>query len=203
MEIKCLRVGELQTNCYLVWDENTEDCYIIDPGDDADYITTEILQLKLKPLGILLTHGHYDHCLACLELKLNFNIPIFINPKDNFLYQNSDKSANHWSSTKALKQPLPAPLPSKIILGEKTIEVIPTPGHTPGSVSFYSAPHLFVGDTVFESGVGRTDFSYSSSSDLKKSLAQIYSYPEDTLLYPGHENSPVELNSLQEDSYTS
>lgn len=197
MEIKCLRVGELQTNCYLIWDEDTRECFIIDPGDDADFLTTEILQLKLKPLGILLTHGHYDHCLACLELKLNFNLPIYLNPKDNFLYQNATKSADHWSATKALKQPLPSPMPSEIILGEKTIKVISIPGHTPGSVCFYISPHLFVGDTVFEDGVGRTDFSYSSGPDLQKSLAKILSYPENTLLYPGHENSPVELSTLQ------
>jgi glyoxylase-like metal-dependent hydrolase (beta-lactamase superfamily II) len=197
MEIKCLRVGELQTNCYLIWDEDTRECFIIDPGDDADFITTEILQLKLNPLGILLTHGHYDHCLACLELKLNFNLPIYLNPKDNFLYQNSDKSANHWSASKALKQPLPSPLPSEITLGDKTLIVSSIPGHTPGSVCFYSAPHLFVGDTIFADGVGRTDFSYSSASDLKKSLAKILSYPDNTLLYPGHEDSPVELSTLQ------
>jgi hydroxyacylglutathione hydrolase len=195
MEIKCLRVGELQTNSYLIWDENTRECFIIDPGDDADFITTEILQLKLKPLGILLTHGHYDHCLACLELKLNFNIPIYLNPKDNFLYQNAAKSANHWSATKALKQPPISPLPTEINLGNKTIKVISSPGHTPGSVCFYVSPHLFVGDTIFADGIGRTDFSYSSASDLKKSLAKIHSYPKGTLFYPGHENTPFDLTA--------
>ncbi|HSV94696.1 MAG TPA: MBL fold metallo-hydrolase [Spirochaetia bacterium] len=206
MLIKSLSVGELQTNCYLVWDENTLDCLIIDPGDDADFITTEILQLKLKPLGILLTHGHYDHCLACLELKLNFNIPIHLNPKDNFLYQNASKSASFWSpslrggiptrQSPTFTQPPTIPYQKEIILGDKTIQVISTPGHTPGSVCFYSAPHLFVGDTIFAEGVGRTDFSYSSSSDLKKSLAKIYTYPRETLIYPGHEESPIFLSDL-------
>lgn len=207
MEIKCLRVGELQTNCYLIWNENSSECFIIDPGNDADFITTEILQLKLKPKAILLTHGHYDHCLACLELKLNFDIPIYLDPKDNFLYQNACKSAGHWSATKALKLPpttaienLPADAAHQTLQAGSKIEnyftVISTPGHTPGSVCYYSAPHLFVGDTIFADGVGRTDLSYSSAPDLKKSIARIFSFPKNTLLYPGHENTPFFLSTI-------
>jgi len=221
MEVKCLRVGELRTNCYLIWDEDTFDCFIIDPGDDADFITTEILQLKLKPQAILLTHGHYDHCLACLELKLNFNVPIYLDPKDNFLYQNASKSAGHWSKQPVIarskttkqsptfKQPPTVPFPKNIKLGNTTFKVIHTPGHTPGSCSFLVSPvkgrsgcaergssALFVGDTIFEDGVGRTDFSYSSASDLKKSISQIRSFPENTLLYPGHENTPFFLSTI-------
>lgn len=197
MEIKTLSVGQLQVNCYLVWDRDTYDCLIIDPGDEADFITTEIINLKLKPQAILLTHGHYDHVLACLELKLNFNIPIFLDPKDNFLYQNAAESAGHWSNSKALKQPLTKPLPEKINLGKEFFKVIRTPGHTPGSVCFYCSPHLFVGDTIFEDGVGRTDFSYSSSADLKRSINNIFQLPDETLIYPGHETTPVFLQELK------
>ena len=196
MEIKSFSVGELQTNCYLVIDEESSSCLIIDPGEDADFLTSEILSLRLKPQAILLTHGHYDHVLACLELKLNFNIPIYLNPKDVFLYQKAASSAGHFSHSSALKQPATLPLPKSITLGTNVLTVMPTPGHTPGSVCFYSAPHLFVGDTIFENGVGRTDFAYSSSQDLKKSIASIISLPEETLIYPGHENTPVFLSSL-------
>lgn len=196
MEARKISVGDLQTNCYLIWNESN-DCYIIDPGDDADFISTEIIRLKLNPLAILLTHGHYDHCLACLELKLNFNIPIYLNAKDSFLYKNAVRSSDYWSATKALKQPPTSPFPKKITLGKETIQVILTPGHTPGSVCFYNAPHLIVGDTIFEDGIGRTDFSYSSPKDLNKSLAKILSYPKETLIYPGHGNSPVEIYLLK------
>lgn len=197
MEIKTLSVGQLQTNCYLIWDRFSSDCLIIDPGDDADFISSQILELKLKPQAILLTHGHYDHCLACLELKLNFDIPIYLNPKDNFLYQNAANFTRHWSATKALKQPPPLPLPQELNLGEDIIKVILIPGHTPGSVCFYSSPHLFVGDTIFENGVGRTDHSYSSASDLKKSIDHIYSFPDETLIYPGHENTAIYLSDIK------
>ena len=201
MEIKTIRVGQLQTNCYLVWNEDSPSCFIIDPGDDADFITTEILQLKLKPQAILLTHGHYDHCLACLELKLNFDIPIYLDPQDNFLYQKAARSAGHWSSSKVtLKQPSTIPYPKEIKLGNTTLKVIHTPGHTPGSVCLYSAPHLFVGDTIFADGVGRTDFSYSSASDLQKSIHHLKCKMKNVkckiLVYPGHEDTPVFLSAL-------
>jgi len=197
MEIKTLSVGQLQANCYLIWDKLSSECFIIDPGDDADFISSQVLELKLKPKAILLTHGHYDHCLACLELKLNFPVPIYLNPKDNFLYQNATKSASRWSTTQALKQPPTLPFPKELKLGDDSIKVIPIPGHTPGSVCFYSSPHLFVGDTIFENGVGRTDFSYSSSIDLKKSIKHIYTFPDETLIYPGHENTPIFLSDIK------
>jgi hydroxyacylglutathione hydrolase len=201
MQIKTISVGQLQTNCYLLWDEDTLDCYIIDPGDDADFISIEIIERKLKPQAILLTHGHFDHCLACLELKLNFNIPIYLDQKDKFLYQNASKSASRWSSSKAfLKLPPTTAIKNSKI--ENIFTVISTPGHTPGSVCFYSAPHLFVGDTIFAEGVGRTDFSYSSLHDLRQSIAKILSFPEETLIYSGHENSPFFLSTLKDSPAT-
>jgi hydroxyacylglutathione hydrolase len=206
MEVRCLKVGQLETNCYLVWDETTLECFIIDPGEDADFITTEIISLKLHPQAILLTHGHFDHCLACLELKLNFNIPIFLDPKDNFLYQNAAKSAEHWTATKALELPPPTPFENSKI--ENFFTVIPTPGHTPGSVCLLvnekckmkNVKYLFVGDLIFEDGVGRTDFSYSSPSDLKSSLSKLNSlfliHNSSLLIYSGHGNSSFSLSDL-------
>lgn len=189
MDIRCYPVGEPQTNCYFLFDTNTRHCLILDPGDEADFLTSQILELKLSPQAIVLTHGHYDHCLACLELKLNFNIPIYLNPQDNFLYQKASQSAGHWSGRQTFRQPSPIPLPDHLNLGTTTIKIIPTPGHTPGSISLYSAPFLFTGDTLFADGVGRTDFSYSSHKDLLKSLQTLSRLPKGTESYPGHGDS--------------
>ena len=186
MEVKQITVGTLLANCYLCYDPQTKDTFIIDPGDEADFITTEILNLKLKPQGILLTHGHYDHCLACLELKLNFNLPIFLDQKDVFLYQKAAQSASHWSQTKAFSQPPTTAYPSAVKIGDKKLEIIPTPGHTPGSICLKIDNLLFTGDTLFQDSVGRTDFSYSEPQDLKRSLKKISSLPPETIAYPGH-----------------
>ncbi len=192
MEIKTLTVGEMAENSYLFYNPDSLECIIIDPGDEADFISQEILNLKLTPLCIILTHGHYDHCLGCLELTLNFNIPIFLNSKDIFLYQKASQSAEYWSKTPSLKQPPTLPLNSQSI--NNLFTIIPTPGHTPGSVCLYSAPFLFTGDTLFSDAVGRTDLSYSSPSDLQASLKTLSKLPPETIIFPGHGDS----TSLQE-----
>lgn len=203
MNIIPLGLGAFQTNCYLAFDEGTRECLIIDPADEADFISTTILENKLVPIGIILTHGHYDHCLAVLELKLIFNIPIYLHQADNFLYKNTDKSAKYHSKLNALKSP-PADFfledNQTITFGESFLNVIHTPGHTPGSICLHSPtitnPILFTGDTLFADGIGRTDLSYSSKSDLKKSLQKIFNLPDTTLIYPGHESFAVPTSEL-------
>ena len=199
MEITCLTVGDLSTNCYLLTDEDTNESLIIDPGDEGDFISTTILEKRVKPKAIVFTHGHYDHCLAALELKLNFNIPIYIHPEDLFLYKKSHLSAKHFSHI-SIPKPPPADhfLTDNDILtfGHSQVKVLHTPGHTPGSICLFSPGTLFAGDTLFAEGIGRTDLSYSSLSDLKKSLQKISKLPTNTTIYPGHGNLSLLTNTL-------
>ena len=195
MEIIPLRVGSLATNCYLV--SSNDQCIIIDPGDDADFISSTIIEKKLKPLSVLLTHGHFDHCLACFELKLNFNIPIFLHSSDFFLYKRSSSSALHWTGIKSLRLPNPEPYPKdQVSFGDETLDIITTPGHTPGSVCLKSGKSLFTGDTLFAEGVGRTDYAYSNQQLLIKSLKKILQLPPDTVIYPGHEDYGSTLSAV-------
>jgi glyoxylase-like metal-dependent hydrolase (beta-lactamase superfamily II) len=210
MKITPLTVGQMSTNCYLASDEATGQSLIIDPGDEGDFIGTTLLENKLIPVGIVLTHGHFDHCLAVIELKLSFNIPIYLHPKDLFLYQKAHSSAKHWSPISTPKLPPIDKFLSEeeiIPFGRSSLKVIHTPGHTPGSICLLSpsnnrepttnnSPLLFTGDTLFAEGVGRTDLSYSSSGDLQKSLNKLFALPSDTLIYPGHENTPVFLSDI-------
>ena len=208
LNIQTLTVGDLATNCYLVASSWDGECIIIDPGDDADFITETIINKKLKPTAIVLTHGHFDHVLGCLELKLNFNLPIYLHQADAKLYTSANQSALHWLKKKTLKVP---PVDQfikegdEIKVGNETLTVIETPGHTPGSICLYShevsprtvarrdsseveSQHsiLFTGDTLFKDSVGRTDFSYSKPLQLTKSLAKIFKLPPETAIYPGH-----------------
>lgn len=197
MNIIPLIVGNLRTNCFLAWDSVSRECLIIDPADEADFISTTILENKITPVGIILTHGHFDHCLAALELKLNFDVPIYLHQADLFLYKNADKSAKFHTKQSAFKLP---PIDfyiennQTITFGDSFVNVIHTPGHTPGSICLYSSPILFTGDTLFAEGVGRTDLSYSSKPDLKKSLKIISELPDNTIIYPGHEDFEVPLS---------
>lgn len=195
MEIERLIVGQLQTNCYLVSCPKTGEAVIIDPGDDGDFISRKILDFKLKPKLILATHGHFDHLLAVMELKLAFNIPLLMHKNDLFLLKRAKGTAEYFLGYPAD----PVPTADRylkegniITFGKEKLGVIETPGHTPGGVSFYGATGspqagaLFSGDTLFCQGMGRTDFSYCSYEDLMKSLKKLFKLPAKTFVYPGH-----------------
>ncbi len=188
MEVKTLIVGDLQTNCYLITADG--ETLIIDPGDEADFITQTILENKSKPVAILLTHGHFDHVLGCLELKLNFDIPILLNKNDEKHYTSANQRAKHWTKKGSLKVPTVDQYikeSDQIKFGGESLTVIETPGHTPGSICLYDGKkNLFTGDTLFKEGIGRTDFSYSKPLQLSKSLDILFRLPENTLVYPGH-----------------
>lgn len=189
MELTALTLGDLQTNCYLAWDENTREAVIIDPADTGDFITDQILQLQLEPIGILLTHGHFDHVLGLLEVSLNFQVPIMMHEADQFLLKQAPNSAQHWLQRRVDPVPMPdAALKEGDVIrfGQEMLRVLETPGHTPGSVCFYSDQAIFSGDTLFAAGVGRTDFRYSSQTELEQSLRKISAQLPDVPIFPGH-----------------
>ena len=217
MEIKTFILGELQTNCYILINQNTEQCLIIDPADDANFISEQILRLKLKPAAIIATHGHFDHILASYELQLAFGIPFYIHEKDILLANNLQKNASFWTQRKIIERapnnivilsaseestgdPSPSLLASQgEALRSWQARVMETPGHTPGSVCLFFPKDkvLFTGDTLFADGVGRTDLSYSSPSGLQKSLKKLSKLPPETKIYPGHGESSTLDNSLK------
>jgi len=190
MKVERLIVGQLQTNCYLVWDQDSGKGVIIDPGDDADLILNRLRDLEIKPLFILATHGHFDHVLAVLELKLALGIPFLIHQKDLFLLKRAVTSANHFTNNKEALLPLADKyLQEKeiIIFGNSQLEVQELPGHTPGGVIFLGQDIVFSGDSLFYHGIGRTDLSYSSKKDLLEGINnKLFVLPEDTIVYSGH-----------------
>lgn len=189
-----LKVGELASNCYLVqFSQTNKSCFLVDPGDDAGYIIDKILKESLEPKAIFLTHGHYDHVLASAELQLIFKIPIFLNYHDLVLYQKAVKTAKFYSKLKDVfvsKSVFDLTRQSKKEIEEKFgLRIIDTPGHTPGSVSFYMPAEetLFVGDLVFADGsVGNYLHKYSDKQCLFQSIEKILALPPKTKVYPGH-----------------
>lgn len=203
LQVLTLAVGQMQENCYLVYDEKSLEAIIIDPGDDADYIERIIEDNKCIPRSIIATHGHFDHIMAVLELKLAYNIPFLINKNDEFLVRNMASSAKHFLGITT--DPPPdingyIQDKEKIKLGAESLTVIAVPGHTPGSICLYSKKDnlLFTGDLLFaDGGVGRTDFSYSDSKELKKSLQKIFRLPPRTRILPGHGRSSTLIEESQ------
>jgi hydroxyacylglutathione hydrolase len=185
-------VGEMSVNCYFIIDNTTKAALIIDPGDGADYLSGEVEKLQIHPIGVIATHGHFDHILAALELQLIYNIPFRMHSADTFLLERMRDSAEHFLGRKIVE--LPPKLTEGLYEGENlsfgnsTLTVINTPGHTPGGVSLYAKDFgIFVGDTLFDSGgIGRTDFTYSNSENLQNSINKILDLPDTIRIFSGH-----------------
>lgn len=187
-----LVLGELQTNCNLLWDDESKEAAIIDAADDGVAISEEIEKRGLKPKFILATHGHFDHNLGVLDLKLIYNIPYCASEKDLFLLKRQQETASYFLK-KEIKIPnltkIDIDLDSQIEikLDKKIIKIIKSPGHTPGGLAFWADNLLFSGDTIFAHGmVGKTIFEYSSADDLKRSINSILNLPKDTVILSGH-----------------
>lgn len=187
-----LVLGELQTNCNLLWDDESKEAAIIDAADDGVAISEEIEKRGLKPKFILATHGHFDHNLGVLDLKLIYNIPYCASEKDLFLLKRQQETASYFLK-KEIKIPnltkidIDLDETNEIKLGNKIIKILKCPGHTPGGLAFWADNLLFSGDTIFAHGmVGKTVFKYSSADDLKRSINSILNLPKDTVILSGH-----------------
>ncbi len=190
MRVLKFSLGQLQTNCYLLIKNNK--CLIIDPADEGSFILEELQRQRLKLAAIFATHGHFDHLLAAGEIQKSVDIPLYISEKDSFLMERMTETAKHFLGY----QPVVLPVKNTQNLTNRNllkiedfqIKVIFTPGHTPGSVSFYFEKEkiIFTGDTLFKNSIGRFDFFYSNKNDLKNSLTKLLKLPENTIVYPGH-----------------
>ena len=180
MKYEVLILGQLETNCYLVWEEKTKKGIVIDPADDGVAISEEITARQIELMGIVMTHGHFDHCLAALDLKLMYQVPIFVSSEDKFLLERQNSTAKHFLKTK-IETPNIVTIDKdlskikEVWIGKEKLEVIKTPGHTPGSVCLYSQKDkiLFSGDTLFKQFRGRTDFAYGSTKKIYDSLKRL------------------------------
>lgn len=192
LQIETLATGLMNANCYLVYDDHTLETTIIDPGDDGDYIIKYLSDLELKPVQILLTHGHFDHHMAGFTLQSQFSIPTYLHALDVDLVKKSPASVKKFIG---IEPDPPIHITDELTestslnIAGITCRTFHTPGHTPGSCVFYlrDADLAFVGDLIFAGGgIGRYDFSYSSEVDLLRSIKKILNLPEATVLYPGH-----------------
>lgn len=193
MIIEHLVVGMLQTNCYILFEPPFSEAIVIDPGGEAKRIHNFLNSQGLKLKSILLTHGHFDHVLDAWNLKKSAGGEIYLHLLDEPLLKNRTIGLGAFlmGKTPSLNLSVDKHLREGDIiqLGEIKIHVIETPGHTPGHVSFYvpSEKVIFVGDTLFEGSIGRTDFPGGSYEQLISSVkTKIFPLGDDITVYPGH-----------------
>jgi glyoxylase-like metal-dependent hydrolase (beta-lactamase superfamily II) len=204
MKILKFSLGQLQANCYFLIDG--QNCLVIDPADDASFILEELQRQQLNLVGMLATHGHFDHIGAVGEIQLSFNVPLYIFKEDQFLIDRLNETAKyflgfdpHFIKPKNIQF-----IKNNFSMTNYELQIIKTPGHTPGGCCCYVEKEnaLFTGDTLFKEGIGRTDLSYSSKDDLKKSLKKIFKLPKETIIYSGHGEETLiqdEINSNPQD----
>ena len=193
MKINQLVVGVCQTNCYIIYNKDTNEAMIVDPGDQAEDISMRCRMLGVVPKAILLTHGHFDHMMAAGKLKEEFHIPIYAAEKEVPLL--ADARANlsaMWARPVCIKPDCLVKEGDELDICGFSITVIETPGHTIGGVCFYIPEEevLLSGDTLFCGSFGRTDFPTGSMSVLARSIREkLFQLPDVTQVYPGHESS--------------
>lgn len=186
-----LPLGPLQTNCYIVKKDGI--CLIIDPGEEGKRIIVQLNKLKLTPKAILLTHAHFDHIGAVDYIRDHYNIPVYIHEKEAKWLLDPALNGSQFFSIGHLVRIKPA---DNILYKEeiRTIEdfemqIFETPGHSPGSVSFFFANERVVlcGDALFKGSIGRTDLPGGNHQQLLRSIREkLLTLPEDTIVLSGH-----------------
>jgi len=184
MLIKTLPVGYLDTNCYIITDEETCKCVIIDPGADSNTILDYVESNHLVPEAIFITHGHFDHYMALEAVMDATGVPVYINKKDvNPAGQSDRHKINHSDMLNSYGEG------DIINVGGLMFTILETPGHSPGSVSIICENALFTGDTLFRGDCGRTDLSGGSEEIMMQSLKRLSELDGDYEVYPGHAES--------------
>lgn len=194
MKTACLTFNPIQENTYILWDDTLQ-CVVVDAGNSTPRedaaIDNFIAGHGLHPVLAVNTHGHFDHTLGVEHLRRRYGIPFALSFKDRFLLEGASASGSVFGVAVGT---LPAPdldldtMP-EIRFGDTVLQVIPTPGHTPGHVALYepAAKCLFTGDTLFRESIGRTDLPGGDYSWIMRSiLDRIVPLGDEVKVYPGH-----------------
>ena len=193
MKIDRFILGDFETNCYVVRvDEAARDCLVIDPGFDAEQVVEFLTEQKLNPVAVILTHGHVDHIIGLDVLRRQFpDAKVFIHRLDAEMLANAAANLSTFVAGSYTAEPADVLVEEGQTIEEAGIrfEVLHTPGHTPGGLCLYARQEglVFVGDTLFADGVGRTDFPGGDMGELIRGIkAKLLTLPDNTVIYPGH-----------------
>jgi glyoxylase-like metal-dependent hydrolase (beta-lactamase superfamily II) len=189
VKISRLTVGPFEENCYLVVDEPTGQCVLVDPGDEASRIVRMVRESGAGLEAIWLTHAHIDHIGAVAAVKREWDVPVYLHPADAPLYAAGATQASFYGLR--FEQPPPPERTfadgDRARVGGLEFEVLHVPGHSPGQVIFHGNGVVLAGDLLFAGSIGRTDLPLSSPADMEASLARVMrQLPDEVVVHPGH-----------------
>lgn len=188
--MKHFYTGPLYVNTYLVYDKDTKKAFIVDPGGKSPALDNFIETQKIKPEFIILTHGHCDHIGGVDFYREKFGIPMYAHWKEKELLGSPEYNASQSFFGKPVSMAADKWLNDgdKLDFEGNTLEIIHTPGHSPGGISIHVNNWLFSGDTLFAGSVGRTDFPLCSTADMFDSIRyKLLVLDPETEVFPGHE----------------
>lgn len=201
MIIEQIIVGHMAVFCYILGDETTKEAVLIDPSSDFDKICDIIEKYKFRITKIINTHGHFDHIGGNRYFIKKTGAELLIHEADFFyLKKKVNRLIEFFKGGRAIKHEVRVLHDGDIInVGVEKIQVIHTPGHSPGSICLYSNGNLFTGDTLFTEGMGRTDFSGGCGETIMNSIKnKILSLPDETIIWPGHHYGRFPVSTVRE-----
>lgn len=189
MIIEKLTVGPIMANCFVIGCEDTREGAVIDPGADGDRIMKVVTAAGLNITRIINTHGHFDHVGANREIKAATDAELIIHPLDAPMLAQLDQMAGAFGMSVENSPPPDRTVDEgeEIQVGNLTLAVLHTPGHTPGGISLHSDGHVFVGDTLFQGSIGRTDFPGGDYDTIIRSIREkLFPLGDQVVVYTGH-----------------
>lgn len=190
MKISSLSLGLVETNVYFI--ENDKSVILVDPANDSDLIIKKLNQINKKLVAILLTHGHFDHIGALDDIIEKYDVPVFMHKSEFDFLTNVNKNGSEKFKQYGLPSVISNAKPQPLEEGDANVagfhfNVLHTPGHSPGSLTFVFNEFAVVGDTLFKQGIGRTDLYKGDHETLVNSiLDKLFELDDDLPLFPGH-----------------
>lgn len=205
MIIKQIAVGAMEVCCYIVGCPGSKEAVLIDPAGDEERVMETTKTLGFQVRCIVNTHGHPDHTCGNEKMKSLTGASVIMHELDDQLFSEPDIQTlfRQWGFEPAPPADIRIKDGDLITFGESSLEVIHTPGHTPGGICLYGKGNLFTGDTLFVGAVGRTDLPGGSLETLLRSIRErILPLPDNTIIWPGHDYGDAPSSTLKEQKQT-
>jgi glyoxylase-like metal-dependent hydrolase (beta-lactamase superfamily II) len=199
MIVEQIRVGFMDVFCYLVACSRTKEALFIDPAGNEEELVNLIRQENLTLKYIVNTHGHADHTCGNKQVKALTGAKIIMHEADNRVFSTPEghAMARQWGFEPSPPADDTVKDGDAIVVGDVSLEVIHTPGHSPGGICLLSDGNLFTGDTLFVGGIGRTDLPGSSYEQFMTSIQErLISLPPETIVWPGHDYGPMPRSTI-------